>query len=234
MKLNDTKVPFLKIGKVGSDWRVFDVSDGRNAVVGPIYGTKKELLEDFDRYAAESWGVPYTPRVKVATVESPDFSTTWLIEQNLTDRWGNLNDAQLDFKPSFKELQADPALLERLQQQMWDELCFVSRKDGVWGLLYESEFLSIESEVGMENESDAADRKPQAEVNASLLRFIAEISPQFPGVEFCIPDPVEIFNERPALWAFARDGLLDEAARERLGEALLTRLYGPEPQKKAA
>ena len=48
---------FANINPAGAAvWRVIDLHDaGREAVVGPIYKTKAELLADLDRYAA-SWG----------------------------------------------------------------------------------------------------------------------------------------------------------------------------------
>lgn len=36
--------------KVGSAWRHVDTNDGRNAVVGPSYETRSELLADHEDY----------------------------------------------------------------------------------------------------------------------------------------------------------------------------------------
>lgn len=232
MKMQDTKVPYLKYGRQGRAWRVIDTTDGRNAAVGPVYPTRQELLEDFDRYAAESWGEATVPTVKVATLEAPDFSTTWSIETDLTDRWGDLNGAFPQHKPSLRQLTTDDALRERLVGQMWDELTFVTRKDTRWGLLFESEFISVESEEGVMDYEE--ELRPQTEMNAQIMGFIATAAPRYPGVEFCIPDPEMVVSNRPALWAFVPDGLLDAAKREELGMAILRLQFGDLPLAQAA
>lgn len=232
MKLKNTKVPYLKYTRQGNAWRVIDTTDGRNAAVGPIYPTRKELLADFDRYAAESWGEASVPTVKVATPGQPEFTTTWSIETDLTDRWGELNESFPQHKPSLRELSVDDELRERLTAQMWDEMCFVVRKDSRWGVLFEAEFVSIESENG--DESYDPPLRTQAAMNEQILRFIAAAAPEYPDVEFCIPEPGMVVSDRPALWAFVPDGLLDAAARGKLGNAILSLQFGDPPLAQAA
>lgn len=143
----------------------------------------------------------------------------WNISQNLTDRWGNINYFRRSQKP-LKSLQDDAELFERLLAQMWDEITFIVRKDGAYGLLFEVEHISRESEsdldpLGCEN------LDPHVKVLSRLFEGIARLEKAFPGVEFAIPQETEIPESRPAVWAFVADGCLSEEDRENLGRALL-------------
>ena len=108
---------------------------------------------------------------------------------------------------------------------MWDEITFVVRMDGQFGLLYEVEYCSRESEQGCDPEEQASDwfknLRPQAVVEQALLKGMEPLAQQFPGVKFGVPDAQWIIEQRPAAWAFVPDGLLDEQQRETLGKALL-------------
>lgn len=120
-------------------------------------------------------------------------------------------------------LEDDDDLLERLRTQVWDELTFIVRKDGKFGILFESEFYSLESE---EHEKDHdpdwyATPKPHAEVVKVLLEGMKPLAERVPGVLFAVPDETHIINDRPATWAFVPDGLLTHEPREELGKALL-------------
>ena len=159
------------------------------------------------------------PVVRVHPLGEPDTWSEWKISQNLTDRWGDLNHVNDREKP-LELLEHDTMLFEGLQAQMWDEITFITRKDGQFGILYEVEFTSIESEKGSVD-ADSLDLKPHAELVKIILDGLASIAPDFPGVEFCVPEECNIVKDRPAAWAFVRDGLLDEAGREKLGQALL-------------
>jgi hypothetical protein len=148
----------------------------------------------------------------------------WRISQNLTDRWGEFNRFEEARKP-LALLEGNPELLERLLAQMWDEITFVVRMDGQFGLLYEVEYCSRESEQGCDPEEQASDwfknLRPQAVVEQALLKGMEPLAQQFPGVKFGVPDAQWIIEQRPAAWAFVPDGLLDEQQRETLGKALL-------------
>jgi len=157
--------------------------------------------------------------VRIATPASPDFGTHWSILPTLSDRWGDLIDTNFDAKP-FHDLEGNDALQKRLRAQMWDELSFIAWKDGQFGVLFESEFMTRESETDPRTLADY-DPKPQEEVKADLLATFEQLQVQFPGVAFGVPDPGHVFAGRTALWAFVPDGALDEASRERLGRALL-------------
>lgn len=142
----------------------------------------------------------------------------WNIEQNLTDRWGEVNEAHWNAKPGLPALKVDSGLLERLQSQMWSEDTFVVRKDGEFGLLFESEYLCDESEN--HNEDDADDYAPRAEVVAALLKALTKLEAQYPQVQFCLPDPTHIWYERSAIWGFYKLDALDAEQREALSMAL--------------
>ncbi len=162
------------------------------------------------------------PVVKVHPLGKPEDWEEWHISQNLTDRWGDINYHDGDNKP-LELLEDDDDLLERLRAQMWDELAFVVRKDGKFGILFESEFCSLESE---EHEKDHdpdwyAKLKPHAEVVKTLLEGMKPLAERFPGVLFAVPDETQVINDRPAAWAFVPDGLLTGEQREELGKALL-------------
>lgn len=159
----------------------------------------------------------------------------WSIHASVSDRWGDLN----EFRPADPaesaalqavqdRLEADPDLLSRLQAQMWDEISFIAQKDGQLGVLFEIEFNSLESD-GDDLERFGYRQLPtQAQCVDNLLEQIKVLQPQFPGVEFCVPDKTMIFNHRPAIWGFVRDGLLDDAKLEALATALLDYAL-PEP-----
>lgn len=146
------------------------------------------------------------PAVKVRQVGGPEGETQWLISQNLTDRWGDINYHNAANKP-LAELEENKDLLERLRSQMVGEETFIVRKDGKYGILFEMEFLSIESE-------DDESLKPHDEVVEALLRGMQKIAENFPGIELAVPDKAEIVNERPAAWAFVADGLLADDQRK--------------------
>lgn len=162
------------------------------------------------------------PEVNVHPLGKPEEWEVWNISQNLTDRWGDINYHNADNKP-LELLEDDDTLLERLCAQMWDELTFIVRKDGKFGILFEAEFCSLESE---EHAKDGdpdwyATLKPHAEVVKALLDGMQPLAARYPGVQFAVPDESQVINDRPAAWAFVPDGLLSAEQREELGKALL-------------
>jgi len=156
------------------------------------------------------------PPVKVTLSNGTE--ALWNIEQNLTDRWGEINDAHWYSKPALPVLYADQDMLDQLVSQMCDEDTFVTRKDGQFGLLFEFEYLCDESENN--NEDDPDDYAPRAEVVAGLLKALTELEKKYPQVEFCVPDPTHIFYERPAIWGFFKPGSLTKEQRDELSFAL--------------
>lgn len=162
------------------------------------------------------------PVVKVRPVGKPEEWKDWKISQNLTTRDGDLNYHDAENKP-LEFLEFDEDLLARLRAQMWDGITFITRKDGKFGLLFEMEFCSLESEEENKNDDPAwyAALKPHADVIKTLLDGLKPLAERFPGVEFAVPDEAHIANDRPAAWAFVPDGLLSDEQREELGKALL-------------
>lgn len=169
----------------------------------------------------ESWKGPVefltSPAVDVTL--SNGSQAKWNIENNLTDRWGELNDTYWQYKPGVAILTTDTALRDKLLSQMWDEITFVVRKDGKFGLLFEAEFTSQESES--DNGDTTGTYPPRATVEEFLRKSIAALEKSYPQVQFCIPDPAEIFYERPAIWGFYELDSLTAEQREALGMALL-------------
>jgi hypothetical protein len=149
--------------------------------------------------------------------------TTWAIEANLTDRWGGLNDFAVQSKPGLALLELDEPLLAELRGLMWDETTFVARKDGKFGVLFEIEYASRESESGhlAEDDEELHAYKPHTEVVAALLKGLRKLQEAF-NLEMCVPEPGVVIHDRPAVWAFMpADKPLTAAERERLGLALL-------------
>jgi hypothetical protein len=164
------------------------------------------------------------PIVKVRPIVSDAEWEEWKISQNLTDRWGEINSYNAENKP-FELLEFNQPLFEKLLQQMWSEDTFIVRKDGRFGILFELEMTSLESDGYEDPESEAqrlsnSQLRPAEEVVTYLKAELAKIAPRFPEVEFCIPDENEICNGRPAVWAFVADGLLKDDQRDVLGTAL--------------
>jgi hypothetical protein len=152
----------------------------------------------------------------------------WAISANLTDRWGNINDFDAEKKP-LEPLDNTPGLLDSLTNQFTQGVTFVVRKDGDFGLLFEVEYSSIESETGNgdldHNGEDAgymASLKPHSDAVAHILKMLQDNAERFPQVEMCIPAPSEIANDRPAAWAFMPSGAMTEDQREELAGFLLS------------
>lgn len=151
-----------------------------------------------------------------AVGEAPDAWTNWQINTNLTDRWGEINRFDEDNKPL--EMLENDTFLKHLHEQMWEENTFIVRKDGKFGILFEVEYMSRESEAPY---GDPEDRLPSHEtVVRRLLTHMAPLAARFPGVSFCVPEESEIINDRPAAWAFVPDGHFSPEQREELGLAL--------------
>lgn len=151
------------------------------------------------------------PVVKVRPVGSPSKFIDWRISQNLTDRWGNINNHNEANKP-LELLVGTPGLL----------ICFVVRRDGQFGILFEVEYVSYESDSADHDPEFTEELKPICE----MMKIIADAATEklvskFPVVEFVIPDEDVIANGRPALWAWVPDGLLTAEQREDLGTLML-------------
>jgi hypothetical protein len=181
------------------DWVVMQLRGSENWSKGPF-----------------QWTAPASVAVTLPSGEA----SQWAIEQNLSTRCGEFNDTFRELKPGLMLLEHDTPLWERLAGQMWDETTFVVRKDKAFGLLFEVEFLSKESEGRTEGE-DLSQYKPREEVIATLASKLQGLAAEYPQVEFCVPDPNEIWYERPAVWGFFKLDALTEEQREDLGTKLI-------------
>lgn len=173
-----------------------------------------------------TYGVPgvhykLDPVVMVRTIEASHHRTEWRITQNLSDRWGEINRSDAEHKP-LELLESTPGLYDRLRTQMFDEDTFVVRKDAAWGILFEVEFCCVESEAGEIDPNDPWFLKLPGyyEQVTRLINGMKAIAGQFPSVQFAVPEPVHVYRERPAAWAFVADGLLSDEQRVALGHAL--------------
>ena len=192
-------------------------------------GTSAQMLDDLVErlvddlpVGEESGPLVNDPVVRVHPLDKPDGWVEWKISQNLTDRWGELNYHDAENKP-LQPLENDVNLLTKLRAQMWDELTFIVRKDGEFGILFEAQYCSQESE---EHEKENAPEwyatlKPQTTVVKALLKGMQSLAVLYPGVQFAVPEQQEMFNGRPTAWAFFPDGHLTKEQRVALGFAML-------------
>lgn len=176
------------------------------------------------------------PAIKVRVLGKPQAWTTWFITQNITDRWGELNAYRAEEKP-LDVLEANPEMLNTLRKQMWDELTFVARKDGKFGVLYEVEFSSKESDKDLCEGDTAwlASLPTHEQILARVDAFLTKIAPLCPGVQFCIPEESQIAQQRIAAWAFVpMDVPFTQQQREQLGHALMRLSTEPLSKKQGA
>lgn len=172
--------------------------------------------------ASELWaGATHFTKRGAVGVTLPDGSVGhWNIEQNLTDRWGELNYHADQSKPGLLLLAVDRELHNRVCEQMWDEITFAVRKDGHLGLLFEVEYASIESEECDDKDAHNLYR-PHEVVVAKLTSGLQLLQKDYPQVEFCVPDRNQIIRDRPAVWGFFKLDALSEEQREALGRKML-------------
>jgi hypothetical protein len=187
-------------------------------------------LEEVENWQAlktslEQLDAPRRNRVTVTLLDATR-QTPWHFTNNITDRWGELNDHAWDSKPEGHVLENDENLLQRLLSQMLGEESFVAAKDGKLGILVEIEYYSQESEADSEPEDlGEQEFRPYDEVVERIKRLHLPLKARFPKVQFCVPDRDEVIMGRPAIWAFFEDGALTEAEREALHTALVDIAY---------
>ena len=194
----------------------------------PESGETLDLLP-WDETELPIISAPYVPRDENGDpLEDPDIPVwsateagkqeTWKISQNLTDRWGSINWVNLQHKPLGALIggQEQPKdLLTHLRAQMVDELTFIVRKDGKFGILFEQEFCCRESEP-----DDEADYQPRDQVESEVRKRTAPLVKAFPQVQFALADPGQMVCDRSGLWAFVEDGALTDEERKQLAEAI--------------
>jgi hypothetical protein len=149
--------------------------------------------------------------IKVRDLDNPEVFNTWRISQNLTDRWGEINDSDAANKP-LAELLGTPGLLDRLRDQMVDECTFIVRKDGRFGILFEIEYASQESETEA-GVRDVSNYLLHADLLRTLIDDVKNLRKNFPAVDWVVPDEDQIYNNRLAIWGFFPDGALTKEQR---------------------
>lgn len=90
---------------------------------------------------------------------------------------------------------------------------FIVRKDGKFGVLFEHEYVSCDSD-------DDSNLPSYEQRVAQLRRQAAELAVAFPEVEFAVPEAGQVFNGRPAIWAFVADGALTAERIESLSQQM--------------
>lgn len=158
--------------------------------------------------------------IAVHEPSNPANVTAWNISPSLSTREGDLNTHAAESKP-LELLYDNEPLLEQLREQMVDDVTFLARKDGQFGILFEAERVSRESEADMEDDPEELSKLlPHDEMVALLLKELVGLAKDFPEAQFCVPDRSEIINDRPAAWAFISNGALTEQRRQALANAM--------------
>lgn len=158
------------------------------------------------------------PPIVVGSIHDPAKKEVWNISLNLTDRWGELNWFDHRNKPlgGLLDGEGPSELLERLREQMSDEMTFIVRKDGKYGILFEQEFCCQESDEPYDQRA----LLPRVELERQLREQMAPVAQAFPKVQFAFADPAHVVHDRSALWAFAEDGALNGEERAKLADAI--------------
>lgn len=171
---------------------------------------------DFEHHDAADYS-PGVPDTLINVTLLNGSAGQWLISQDLSCESGEINDYDAANKPLF-ELLSQPELLQALRDKMTDDITFIARKNGVFGVLFEIERECQESDgVPPLPGCQYADRE---EVIENLLGKLNAESHRFTGVEFCIPCPSQIYKDRVGVWAFVPNGELHLDAIEALADAL--------------
>lgn len=137
----------------------------------------------------------------------------------LTDRKGCIDYNDAGNKP-LSTLQSEAGLLERLRSQMWEEGTVIARQYGSFGVLFERQFLTVETDPEAAEKGDVPDLLGRADLEEILASGLARLQDQFASVDFMVPDPALIEGQRTAVWAFVKDGLLTRDRLNELGEAI--------------
>lgn len=220
MKHTKTRIAFLGYAEIAlNEWRYIHLEAGRNAAVGEIYPSEKDLLADLNRYAS-TWGKIESAdkkllpgEVLVRTTASVGFDVKWDIIPWLSDCRGRLiiDRNSQEYLTAAKALANDQLLQKRLQNMMRKEVTCIAQKEGEFGILFEVEYLSAESAEAFAAFDD--EYPPEIEMFERLSGYAKQLEAKFPGQLFVVPEPAVIIHGRPALWTFVP---LDGATAESL------------------
>ena len=239
MKHTKTRIAFLGYAEIApNEWRYIHLEGGRNASVGEIYSSEKALLADLNRYAS-TWGKIQSADLKllpgevlVRTTASTMFDVRWDMMLCLSNRWGDLicpSGMYPEYIAAQQVLKDDPVLLGRLQEMMRDEITFIAHKDGQYGVLFEVEYCSADSEVT--EGAPHGKYPPEVVMFDRLIGYASQLEEKFPGQKFAVPEPSVVMYGRPAIWTFVP---LEGATSERLDESMAASLDFAYPESAAA
>ena len=191
------------------DWSYEVESDDTNL---GYYDWVANSLATSDENEIEIQGIEFcTPSIEVMTPQG--LTKKWDIEQNLTDRWGDINTAFLETKPGLPLLVVQSKLFNELRELKTGEYTFIVRKDSEFGILFEVEYTSRESEK-RHGVDDEIGLKPHEMVVAALKTGLLVLEAKYPEIEFCIPAKQEVVMDRPAVWGFASKKVAESMTEE--------------------
>ncbi|MFN9471426.1 hypothetical protein [Acidovorax sp.] len=175
--------------------------------------------DDMDAYGIEGVHYNLDPLARVHSLQMPGAMETWRISPYVTDRRGVITRWPAEEHVPLHLLNIHD-LHDRLKAQMVGDITRIARKDGVWGVLFEIEFHSRESEQFTEPQDVLQGLDTDDQVIPRLVAAAGALGVQFPGVHFAVPEVIYVETMRPAIWAFVPDGLHFPAQHEALTLAL--------------
>lgn len=179
------------------DWVLFNFKNLTCPSLHTLVGALVEV-NTFDFYLQVAgnvmdmgMNVPVESSVRVFTSQGEE--TRWNMEVNLSDRWGDVNDYRLQYKPGFVAvMMAGPRNLDLLLNATADEMTFLGSRDGKLGLFVEMEFQTMETETHVHGagsaELESLGLMTDAEALPLLKKAIADSKAHevFEGVEFAL------------------------------------------------
>lgn len=158
----------------------------------------------------------------LTNVYTPEGLTPWFIAPGLSDCGGELveqaGDAAYDLQVQLHSNERE--ILVALREKQYQVGCrsYIGWKDGSYGLLFEVEFFSTESDP-------ERGRGSFDEVTAAVVAEIPRLESAVPGVSICACPENTLAFGRPGVWAFVKAELLDQTDYK----TLLLGLYGIKP-----
>lgn len=169
-----------------SDWQ-HEVADN-NTPSGYLDWVFSELAARFGLHVAD---VVFESPTGVEVTEPGGTESIWKIEQDLTDRWGDLNDALIERKSKLPLLVLE-GKFDPLRKLMSGEDTFITYMQG-FGILYELEYYCAESDDSGQCFAD---------VKKALLNKLIPFDAEFPKIKFGVPAEEVGYKGRPVVWAF--------------------------------
>lgn len=153
------------------------------------------------------------PEVRIFLYEGRLREATWRVSHKMTEEDGELHLENREQKPFRALLEVNGLLDEgkyhRLRDQMWEYSSYIVRKDGEFGILYETHF-----------DLSGTDACSNSKVEAWLAGVLPKLQSEFPSLELALPSVGDSPNRLTTLWIFVRSGSLNAESRTALGFAL--------------